>query len=91
MLGWVIREGVTNVVRHSGATRVRIVVTSSSVDVTDDGASSLRRTAGTTPVNDINSGSGIAGLRERLHAAGGTLTVGPADNGGWRLHAEVPS
>jgi two-component system sensor histidine kinase DesK len=91
LFGWVVREGVTNVVRHSGATRVRIAVTSSTVEVTDDGAAPLRRAAGGDPVDDHDNGSGLAGLRERLRAVGGTLTVGPGDDGGWRLRAEVPS
>ena len=37
LFGWAVREGVTNAVRHSGAHRVRIAVTPSSVEVTDDG------------------------------------------------------
>jgi two-component system sensor histidine kinase DesK len=91
LFGWVVREGVANVVRHSGATRVRIAVTPSTVEVTDDGAAPLRRATGGGPVDDHDNSSGLAGLRERLRAVGGTLTVGPGDDGGWRLRAEVPT
>ncbi len=37
LFGWAVREGVTNVVRHSGATRCRIRVTASQVEIGDDG------------------------------------------------------
>jgi two-component system sensor histidine kinase DesK len=90
LFGWVVREGVTNVVRHSRATRVCIAVTRSTVEVTDDGPASLPRPAGGGLLTD-DTGTGLAGLRERLRAVGGTLTVGPDGDGGWRLRAEVPS
>jgi two-component system sensor histidine kinase DesK len=79
------------VVRHSDATRVRIALTPSSVEVTDDGTSTQRRADGIESVNDLDRGTGLSGLRERLRAAGGTLTVGPVAGGGWRLRAEVPT
>ena len=37
LFGWAVREGVTNVVRHSGATRCRIRVTASQTEISDDG------------------------------------------------------
>jgi two-component system sensor histidine kinase DesK len=37
LFGWAVREGVTNVVRHSGATRCRIRVSPSEVEISDDG------------------------------------------------------
>ena len=37
LFGWAVREGVTNVVRHSGATRCRIRVTASQIEISDDG------------------------------------------------------
>ncbi len=46
LLGWVVREGVTNVIRHSGATRVEIEVGADMVRVRDDG-----RPAATQPVH----------------------------------------
>jgi two-component system sensor histidine kinase DesK len=79
LFGWVLREGVTNVLRHSGARRVRVAVDASSVEIVDDGSA--------TPGAE---GSGLTGLRERLAQAGGRLDAGPADGGGFRLYAEVP-
>ena len=37
LFGWAVREGVTNVVRHSGATRCRVRVTASQIEIGDDG------------------------------------------------------
>ncbi|QIP86763.1 sensor histidine kinase [Streptomyces sp. Tu 2975] len=86
LLGWVVRESVTNVVRHSGASRCEIALTGAAgharLTVTDDG-----RGPGPSPGP---SGSGLRGLSERLAAAGGTLTSGPAPQGGFRVTAEVP-
>jgi two-component system sensor histidine kinase DesK len=82
LFGWVVREGVTNVVRHSQAQRVRVAVSRTSVEVVDDGSGGPGTPAG---------GHGLDGLRERLAAVGGHLEAGPVDAGGFRLFAEVPA
>lgn len=74
--GHVIREGVTNAVRHSGATRVAIDIEAGRLVVRDDG----RGPQGP-------EGNGLRGLRERLERAGGTLSFGPDAGGGSRLVA----
>lgn len=75
LLGWVVREAVTNVVRHSAASRCEITVAASPervlLTIADDGDGALG--AGT-------GGTGLHGLTERLAAAGGTLRTG-ADGG----------
>ena len=81
LFGWVLREGVTNVLRHAEATRVRVSVSPRTVEIVDDG-----------PARAVAvDGSGLTGLRERLAAVGGRLDAGPAENGGFRLYAELPS
>jgi len=75
----VVREGVTNVIRHSGASRCTVRLTPTSVEVVDDGVGSP---AGTP------SGNGISGLTERLAAIGGWVDAGPTNAGGYRLRAE---
>jgi two-component system sensor histidine kinase DesK len=83
VLGWVVREATTNVLRHSDARTVTVELTATDDDaaltVTDDG----RGPAGGT-------GSGLAGLAERVAALGGRLDAGAASGRGFRLHAEVP-
>ncbi|MFC5820379.1 sensor histidine kinase [Nonomuraea harbinensis] len=84
VLAWVVREGATNVVRHSRARRCRIGLGTAGgeayVEVTDDGRGSAPGDGGT----------GLRGLAERVELAGGTLHGGPAEHGGFRLHARVP-
>ncbi|KNB52896.1 sensor histidine kinase [Streptomyces caatingaensis] len=85
LLGWVIREGVTNVVRHSGASRCDIEVRGEPdrvhLEITDNG-----RGVGSSG----GDGNGLKGLTERLAAAGGSLTSGPDGRRGFRLVAELP-
>ena len=82
LFGWVLREGVTNVVRHSDAQRVRVSV--SAAQRRD------RRRRHRAPATSVD-GSGLAGLRERLAEVGGRLDAGPVEGGGFRLYAEVPA
>ncbi len=84
-LAWVVREGVTNVVRHSGARSSRLVVTciegTARLELTDDG------TGAGAPVSSRSNG--LAGLDQRLAAAGGALEAGATPDG-FRLVATVP-
>ncbi len=87
LFGWVLREGLTNVVRHAHATACTVTISPTSVEIIDDGV-------GGTPA----AGGGLRGLRERVAAAGGTVHAGPnaagggngAKAGGWRLAVEIP-
>ncbi|MGH3672070.1 MAG: sensor histidine kinase, partial [Pseudonocardiaceae bacterium] len=84
---YVLREAITNVVRHSGARRCEVRMGSSWLEVHDDGSGlpGLEgRDAGTN-----GSGHGLAGLRERLAPLGGTLETGVAPGGGFRLRASA--
>jgi two-component system sensor histidine kinase DesK len=83
VLGWVVREATTNVLRHSGAGAVTVglVVEGDEVVLTvaDDGRGA------TGPV-----GAGLAGLAERVEALGGRLETAPAGGRGFRLTAALP-
>ncbi|MEV4441688.1 sensor histidine kinase [Streptomyces sp. NPDC049577] len=85
-LGWVIREATTNVLRHADAglcvVRLRRTEDAAVLTVENNGA---RNATGAD-----SRGSGLAGLRERLAALGGTLEYGPGRGGTFRLTAEVP-
>ncbi|MFG2315094.1 sensor histidine kinase [Streptomyces tendae] len=86
LLGWVVREAVTNVVRHSGASRCEIAVAGSAdrvrLTVTDNGTGDALSPQG--------PGTGLTGLRERLATAGGSLTAGAQPRGGFSVTAELP-
>ena len=83
VLAWAVREGVTNVMRHSGAKRCAIRITEkndwATVDVVDDGR-------GGTP----EPGSGLRGLRERVLERGGMLTAESLPHEGFRLRVTLP-
>ncbi|MFE2561378.1 sensor histidine kinase [Streptomyces sp. NPDC059352] len=86
-LGWVVRETTTNVLRHGNAQRCAIAVREEEgavlLTVENDGVGSPSGPGGAP-------GSGLAGLRERLAAVGGTLEAGPGDDGTFRVTARVP-
>ncbi|WP_435822024.1 sensor histidine kinase [Actinacidiphila alni] len=91
LLGWVVREGVTNVVRHSGASLARIELATDGgrarLTITDNGRGPCPP-EGTDP--RPRTGTGLRGLAERLAAAGGSLDSGPAHGGGFRVAAALP-
>ncbi|GMA38829.1 sensor histidine kinase [Mobilicoccus caccae] len=72
LFAWVIREGVTNVVRHADASRVTVRLGEREVEVEDDGR-------GSPAVGEY--GSGLLGLTERARNAGAHLSVGPGRGG----------
>ncbi|MEW1903373.1 histidine kinase [Streptomyces sp. NPDC086147] len=92
LFGWVVRESVTNAVRHSGASRCVVEISGSAdrarLTVTDDGRSGGPGSGAAGPAHA--PGSGLRGLRERLAAAGGTLESGPVPGGGFGVVAELP-
>lgn len=81
LAGWVVREGVTNVVRHSAASVCRITFDAHEVQVDDDGVG--------TEEEGVRVGNGLDGLRERVEAAGGRMSVGRSDLGGFRLRVKL--
>ncbi|HEY2239596.1 MAG TPA: PAS domain S-box protein [Streptosporangiaceae bacterium] len=78
-------EGLTNVVKHAQArsawVRVEISDGHCRAEVRDDGIGGAR------PRSDS---SGLAGLRDRIGALGGTMDIGAADGGGTTLRAAIP-
>ena len=83
VLGWVVREATTNVLRHSGARSVTVGLSAT--------ATASRSPSPTTAGGgDGPPGRGLAGLAERVEALGGRLEAGPVDGRGFRLAAVVP-
>lgn len=79
ILAWVLREAVTNVVRHSGARTCTVELGPDTLRVTDDGEG--RR--------EHKEGNGLRGIRERVAAAGGTLSLGPGPETGTTLEVQL--
>ena len=93
LLAWTVREGATNVVRHSGARSVTITVSITadevSAEIADDGVGPAWD-ADRGP--DEHQGSGLSGLTERARAAGAEISSGEGPGGkGFRLLVRVPA
>ena len=86
-LAWIVREGTTNVLRHSDSTRcdVSLRVDRGRVVLTLANDGPAIRVA-----NSPSGGHGIRGMRERLNALGGRLTAKSQRTGGFVLEATVP-
>ena len=86
----VLREALSNAMRHAHAKTItvrcmehpsfyQLIVTDDGVDATPESSS------------NVAEGMGLASMRERVEALGGTFTAGPrAGAGGWRVFATVP-
>jgi signal transduction histidine kinase len=84
----IVQESLTNVVRHAGRVSSTVSVVHEDgcllVDVVNE--------RGTSPATfGEGAGAGLAGMRERAAALGGTLDAGPCPGGGWRVHATLPT
>ena len=90
-LGWVVREGTTNVIRHSDATACTIdlrvldspgTARTVTLRMDNDRVHSLDAGAG---------GTGLRGLSERLAGLGGSITAQHPRSGHFRLEASLPA
>jgi signal transduction histidine kinase len=99
----IIQEALTNTVRHSGADDAAVTLRYEpgyvSVSVTDTGrgpaaAADARvaeqRGTGSAPT-PRSGGFGLAGMAERVASCGGSLTVGPGQDGGFTVSARLPA
>jgi signal transduction histidine kinase len=82
----IVQESLTNARRHAAGASVRVNVcfaTAHLLLAIENGQGAQARRNGTTP------GVGIAGMRERASALGGTFEAGPSRDG-FRVQAELP-
>jgi len=89
-LAWAVREGVTNVIRHSRAGFCLIRISSTAdyarAEVSNDGSRKEDHSL-------VRTGSGLSGLAERVAEQGGHIEAGPqaiAGGPGFRLRVEIP-
>ncbi len=78
---WVLREAVTNVVRHSRATHCTVMLGPSSVSVIDNGRGLINPLAHGPRRDERGGGNGLRGLTERVEAVGGHLKMAGAVGG----------
>jgi two-component system, NarL family, sensor histidine kinase DesK len=86
VLAWAVREGTTNVIRHSRARNCHIFLAREEgmvyAKITDDGRGGTEQET---------SGSGLSGLAERVATfSDGGFEAGPLPEGGFRLRLELP-
>ncbi|ONI83202.1 hypothetical protein ALI144C_17045 [Actinosynnema sp. ALI-1.44] len=79
---YLLREAVTNVIKHSGATRCDMTLGATWIEIRDNGR-------GPDEQGAVNSGSGLLGIGDRLRRVGATLTVSRSDDGGFQLRAST--
>ncbi|WP_198169483.1 sensor histidine kinase [Herbidospora daliensis] len=87
VFAWVVREAVTNVLRHSTATTCEITLRLTSEETILE----VRNNGVQKDAVKNGEGSGLAGLAERLGAVGGKLTAEPDRKGGFVLRAAAPA
>ena len=85
LFGYVVRESVTNVVRHADAGTCTVTLGPRWVEIVNDD-----HAAGADPPSSLWSGHGLSGLADRVRAAGGLLEAGPRPGGGFVVRATVP-
>ncbi|PMR58693.1 two-component sensor histidine kinase [Verrucosispora sp. ts21] len=83
----VVQEALTNVLRHAGPATATVRIDHRPegivVEVTDTGRGPVPEGAG-------GHGYGLAGMRERVVALGGTFRTGAASGGGFQVYATLP-
>lgn len=89
LFAWVLREAVTNVIRHSRATHCWVAIDRRSLAIGDDGRGGAAEhpPAGSPDAARRQGvvGSGLDGLARRAEQAGATFTVEPGAEGGTTL------
>ena len=77
LFSWVLREAVTNIVRHSQAGFCEVRVSNTGLEILDNGVGIPAEYA---------AGSGIKGMKSRVESAGGTLIIEDAPARWLRAH-----
>jgi two-component system, NarL family, sensor histidine kinase DesK len=88
MFAYVLREGVTNVIRHSGASRCEVRLGDTWLEVRDNGRSAADAVCSSRA---SGGGHGLSGLAERVEVIDGTVEAGPLPEGGFMLRVSVPA
>jgi signal transduction histidine kinase len=83
----VVREGLTNAVRHAPGAGTRVLVEETGPELHVQVLTDEPRAA---PSGLTTGGTGLLGLRERVGLLGGRLDAGPTPTGGFLLDARLP-
>jgi signal transduction histidine kinase len=85
----IVREAVTNALKHAPGAPVSIALscTESAIQLR---ISNAPPRATRLDLESTGGGHGLGGIRERVAACGGELTIGLTEDGGWQVMAELP-
>ena len=83
----ITQEAVTNAINHAPGAAIHIRV----VDRDGFVATDITNGTATRPDPGPGSGRGLLGMRERVQLYGGTLQTGPRPDGGYQVHAALPT
>ncbi|MEU7088910.1 sensor histidine kinase [Streptomyces achromogenes] len=91
----VVQEALTNAMKHAAGQTTRVLVRHGEerveIKVTTDGPTASPAAAPAVRKPDPAGGRGLAGLRARARLVGGELEAGPRPEGGFEVHATIPS
>jgi signal transduction histidine kinase len=86
----VVQEALTNALKHAPGAPVDITIRGQDTEVEVDVVNAAPREV-PSGLERSGGGYGLAGMRERVIACGGSLTSGPTAAGGWRVSALLPA
>jgi signal transduction histidine kinase len=91
----IVQESLTNALKHAGrgakaTVRVHRDGDVMGIEIRDDAGGRANALGPVSARAGVPGGNGLIGMRERAHVFGGSLDVGPAAGGGWRVHAKLP-
>ena len=86
----VIQEALTNVVRHAPGASATVAVRRQPDALLIEVENDRRGTVATGSDGRHGAGHGLAGMRERVRAAGGSVDAGLRADGGFAVHATLP-
>jgi signal transduction histidine kinase len=87
----IVQEALTNVRKHAPGARITVCVRHRPAGVLIAVRNTRPARAPDDALAAAGSGTGLAGLRERVALIGGTLRAGPAGDGGFEVEATLPS
>ncbi len=86
----VVRESLTNALKHAPGAPVDVTVREADGGVEVRVVNAAPR-HGRSGLELAGGGHGLAAMRERVSACGGTMAAGPTDAGGWKVAAQLPA
>jgi signal transduction histidine kinase len=83
----IVQEAITNTIKHAAPTRATIRLTYGPAEIVVD----IRDLGGRAAAAPIGVGHGLVGMEERVRIYGGEFRAGPSPEGGFAIHARIPT